>query len=218
MAKRIKRSAAALMATSALFAGACSAGGSSAEFGPNSPELTYAFEQAKAYWGEQHENVGSIALKTITGGEVRCAVGASYRKGIRADSVSPATYCSDKDTVYISSERYAEKQAEAQAKGAGPEAVAAVTAAHEIGHHLMASTDIKIEGTNEELAADCLAAVAVKATQPDLIDEATLFVGELGGGRHGASAQRLDAFNTGLTMGRVGCDSIMLGVYPSQSS
>ncbi len=211
MHRGLRNSAAALVATGALLAGGCSGESSDDRFGANSAELTQAFDETKAYWQEQGEDVGAVALQTIVSGEVLCKTDTSIVKVITADAASPATYCGDKRTVYISSQSYAQMEKDLQAEGVSVKAVAAVAVGHEVAHDIIAQYDSTVKGQQNELTADCEAGQFIGATHPGLVPESKNMMTQLGSDGHGSSAEREGAFTVGVTMGKIGCNSIMLG-------
>ncbi len=203
----------ALAATTALLAGGCSTESAPAL---NDPELQHSLDATLAYWQQLGATgIDDIRLQTITDGSVSCG-----DVHITNNSISPATLCYSKRTIFISSLSYAQTVRSSQNKHISSGAVAAAVVGHEFGHALLNGSFIKLPEQKEELTADCLAGVAIAATAPDLRGQAGAFLGKIGGGTHGTSEERTASFENGFTNGIKGCGPALptqLGI-PSPSA
>lgn len=205
----MKRHFATLAATAALFVGGC---GSGAEYSPNRPALEQAFERTLDYWSQQGLiiGIGDTLLKTVVDGAVSCG-----DTNVTNSAVSPTTYCPGIRTIVVSDTTYGNLEAAKAKDGIDPKAVAAAAVGHEAAHAVINRNYLTFSDKEEERVADCLSGVVVAATSPELGEQAATFLGQLNGGIHGTSQDRMDAFNAGFNGGVAGCGSdlpILLGI------
>ena len=195
----MKRHFAMVAATVALFAGGC---GSGAEYSPNRPALQQSFERTLGYWNQQGLafNIGDTLLKTIVDGDISCG-----DTNVTNNEISPTRYCPGIKTIVVADIAYGNLEARAAKNGIEKRAVAAVVVGHEAGHAVMDRNYLKFSEGEEERIADCLAGVVVSATASELGGQAAVFLGDLSGGKHGTSQDRIDAFNAGFNGGVEGC-------------
>jgi len=189
-----------VLVATALFSGGC--GGSTSEV-PS--ELGYAFNVTRDYWQDQGvTGVGRVALKMSSEAGPACQ---------EAIAVSPLVFCFDKAKLtgnIVVSDHYKGEVKRAQSAGISINAMAAAAIGHELGHAVMNMRYAIV--ANPEQIADCLAGVAVKSTQPELVGPAGDYLGVLGGAEYG---DRATSFRNGADGGILACDPklpIQLGI------
>jgi predicted metalloprotease len=166
------------------------------QFGPNKKYMEDAVAAVAGYWeGHEITGIGNMGLRTLVGGSTRC-----NDQEIKADSVGVAYLCEEENIVLVIGGSYDQTEARAKESEVDPRTVGTVVIAHELGHFVLKKLGFSNQFKQSELAADCMAGVAVGAINPKLREDAIDFLKTVptDPAKHGTADERVNAFQRGF--------------------